>query len=344
MRRKKIKRKKTGVVLLFSIGIVLAGIFVLDLMPKITGFFNLPAANAQNTVSASNQTEDKVSDKEPTDLSQVATKEDVELPQYSPPKDASYLLLNLKTGERILEKDPQLVRAPASTVKLLTGLVVYDKLQEEQLLTLGEEVREEGSILGLKPGDTILVKELYKAMYVMSANDAANALAVAAFGNMEEFIKAMNQYAQELGCENSQFLTANGMPAQDQYTTAADMARIAAKFIKNQDLMEYVKLKEATVTWTDANGYKQVRELSNTNLLLGLYPGDSGLKTGTTTEAGQCLITYVSNPDGDLLLVLLGSKQRYKDTVALLDQGIAKIRSRSALKNIYQSPDRKSVV
>ncbi|HHY26003.1 MAG TPA: D-alanyl-D-alanine carboxypeptidase [Desulfitobacterium dehalogenans] len=259
--------------------------------------------------------------------------------EYTPPEDSSYLMLNLRTGERLLEKNGDTRRAPASTVKLLTGLLVHEKLQEDELITLGEEVKVEGSVLGLKPGDKILVKDLFTAMYVFSANDAASALAVAAYGTMDDFIQAMNRYALELGCADSQFKTANGMPAQDQYTTAKDLAIIASKFTENPTLMDYVKQKKASVNWTDANGWKQVREISNTNQLLGIYPGDQGLKTGTTTEAGQCLVTYITMGDGDLLLVLLGSEQRYTDTVELLDQGIAKIRTRAALKNILSSPE-----
>lgn len=259
--------------------------------------------------------------------------------QYTPPEDSSYLMINLRTGERLLEKNETIHRAPASTVKLLTGILVYEKLQEDELVKVGEEVKVEGSVLGLKPGDQILVKDLMTAMYVGSANDAANALAVAAYGTMGDFIYAMNQYAGDLGCTESLFKTANGMPAQDQYTTASDLAKIAAKFTENSDLMKYVNTKNATVEWTNANGWKQIRELSNTNLLLNVYPGDEGLKTGTTTEAGQCLVTYVTSEDADILLVLLGSEQRYTDTVELLDQGLAKIRTRSALKNITSSPD-----
>lgn len=263
----------------------------------------------------------------------------VDANQFTPPEDSSYLMLNLQTGERLLEKNGDTHRAPASTVKLLTGLLVHEKLQADELITLGEEVKVEGSVLGFKPGDKILVKDLFTAMYVYSANDAANALAVAAYGTKEKFIQAMNSYAAELGCQDSQFKTADGMPAEDQYTTAKDLAIIAAKVTETPVLMDYINQKKASVEWTDANGWKQVREISNTNQLLGIYPGDQGLKTGTTTEAGQCLVTYITSEDGDLLLVLLGSKQRYTDTVELLDQGMAKIRTRSALKNILSSPD-----
>ena len=79
-------------------------------------------------------------------------------------------------------------------------------------------------------------------------------------------------------------------------------------------------------------------EVQNTNSLLGIYPGDQGLKTGTTTEAGQCLVSYIERPDGELLLVLLGSKNRYNDTIKLLDEGWADQRSKAALRELAKDP------
>ncbi|NMA70060.1 MAG: D-alanyl-D-alanine carboxypeptidase [Desulfitobacterium sp.] len=272
---------------------------------------------------------------EPPSQSQQESSSDIIIP----PTDSSYLMVNLETGDTILTKNADLKRAPASTLKLLTGLLVIDKLSPEQEITVGDEVNISGSSLGLLPGDRIKVKDLLTATFVLSANDAANALAVAAYGTMDNFLENMNQYAKEIGCTDSQFKTASGMPAEGQYITAQDLALIAREFIKNEKLMEYVNMKEATVQWTQSKGWLQIRKLTNTNMLLDIYPGDIGLKTGTTTEAGQCLVTLVTREDGDLLLVLLGSEQRYTDTVELLDKGMSRIRSHSALKNIIISPE-----
>ena len=258
----------------------------------------------------------------------------------SPAETSSYLMLNVRTGEKLLAENDEVQRQPASTVKLLTGLVAMEKLHENDLIRVGEEVRNtDGSQLGLQPGDQILVKDLLTALYVESANDAAIVLAVSAYGTMDDFLNAMNQYASKIGSTNSKFKTPNGLPYHDQFTTAHDLAQIALEFIKKEELMKYVNMKEATVEWTRSSGFKQKKLVKNTNQLLGIYPGDIGLKTGTTTEAGQCLVTYITRPDGDILLVLLGSKQRYKDTIELLDQGMAKIRTRSALKSITSHPD-----
>lgn len=251
----------------------------------------------------------------------------------------SYYLIDLSTKNVLLSQNDTIQRPPASTVKLLTGLVAMQTLNENETVTVGNEVLIEDSTLGLKPGDTIKVKDLLTAIYLPSANDAAVALAVKAKGSLSAFIESMNKYALELGCKDSHFQTPNGLPAADQYTTAQDLAKIAIKFTQNETLMEYAKQKEGKVEWTTSNGLKRSIKVYNTNEFLGLYPGVQGLKTGTTTEAGQCLVTYVTRSDGDLILVLLGSKNRYKETKSLLDQGLAAIRTRAALQTISKSPE-----
>lgn len=251
----------------------------------------------------------------------------------------SYYLISVDKQEVILAQDETLQRPPASTVKLLTGLVAMESLREDDVVIVGQEVVMENSTMGLQPGDTILVKDLLTALFLPSANDAAVALAIAAKGSVPDFIEAMNQYALKLGVNSSRFQTANGLPALDQFSTAQDLSKIALHFIKNESLMQYVEKEEGKVEWTTSNGLKKRVTVYNTNQLLSVYPGVQGLKTGTTTEAGQCLITYIQRPDGDLILVLLGSENRYKDTTDLLDQGMAAIRTQAALRNLGSSPE-----
>jgi D-alanyl-D-alanine carboxypeptidase (penicillin-binding protein 5/6) len=102
--------------------------------------------------------------------------------------------------------------------------------------------------------------------------------------------------------------------------------------------MSIVQKTYAQVHWKDSNEILHSAKLKTTNSLLGIYPGVQGLKTGTTTEAGQCLISYVTRTDGNLLLVLLGSKQRYRDSVILSDEGWAMQRSAAALRNLANDP------
>ncbi|WP_243454536.1 D-alanyl-D-alanine carboxypeptidase family protein [Desulfosporosinus fructosivorans] len=253
-------------------------------------------------------------------------------------QDESYVLIDPQTTQILKSYNADLKRAPASTTKLLTGLVAEKTLQDTDVVSVGPEVNIEGSQLGLSPGDQISVKELLTALYVHSSNDAAAALAVKISGSIPAFAEEMNNYAATLGCTDSQFTNPHGMPDPDLYTTANDLSKIASQFLKNERLMKLVKLPHARIQWKDAKGNPRQGEFDNTNLLLGNYPGDEGLKTGTTTEAGQCLVSYVTRPDGDLLLVLLGSENRYNDTIKLLDEGWADQRSKAALRGLANDP------
>lgn len=253
-------------------------------------------------------------------------------------QDLSYVLINPQTNEILQSHNPDIQRAPASTLKLITGLIASETLKKTDIIKVGPEVNVEGSRLGLRPGDEISVHELFTALYVNSSNDAAAALAVKISGSIPAFAQKMNEYAADLGCQTTNFTTPHGMPDLEQYTTANDLTKIARQFLKNEELMEYVNLVSAHVRWKDSQGMLHEADLYNTNRLLEIYPGDRGLKTGTTTEAGQCLISYVSRADGDLLLVLLGSKQRYEDTIKLLDEAWAEQRSKAALKGLAKDP------
>jgi len=252
--------------------------------------------------------------------------------------EQSYILMQVESGEILAAQNGDLKRPPASTTKLLSGLVAMQTLQQDEIVQVGEEVQVEGSRLGLQPGDRIAVHDLLTAMYLTSANDAAAAIAVKASGSIPAFAQEMNDYATSLGAQNSHFTNPHGLSDPEHYTTAADLMKIAKDFIQNEELMDLVQQSEGQVEWVDSNGTSHKAILQNTNQLVGLYPGAKGLKTGTTQEAGQCLVTYATSPDGDLLLVLLGSEQRYKDTVYLLDEGRSELRVRAAMSNISADP------
>lgn len=253
-------------------------------------------------------------------------------------QDQSYVLINPDTSQVLKSSNADIQRAPASTTKLLTGLVAVKTLKETDLIRVGTEVNIEGSQLGLSPGDEISFQALLDALYVNSSNDAAAAIAVKVSGSISAFAEEMNHYAATLGCQNTHFTNPHGMPDPDHYTTANDLGIIASAFLKNEQLTQYVKKRQVGVQWNDAQGMSRSAELQNTNSLLGIYPGDEGMKTGTTTEAGQCLISYVTRSDGEMLLVLLGSKQRYLDTVKLLDEGWAEQRANAALEGLAKDP------
>lgn len=253
-------------------------------------------------------------------------------------RDESYVLIDPENNQILKSYNADVQRAPASTTKLLTGLIAIKTLQETDIVRVGNEVNVEGSQLGLNPGDEISVHELLTALYVHSSNDAAAALAVKISGSIPAFAEEMNKYVTALGGEYSHFTNPHGMPDSEHYTTANDLVKIASIFLKKEELMKFVKEPSARIQWKNSQGMVRYANVQNTNSLLGIYPGDEGLKTGTTTEAGQCLVSYVTRPDGELLLVLLGSKNRYNDTIKLLDEVWAAQRSKAALRALAKDP------
>lgn len=151
-------------------------------------------------------------------------------------KDESYVLIDPQTTQVLKSYNADLKRAPASTTKLLTGLVAEKTLKDTDVVRVGTEVNMEGSQLGLSPGDQISVKELLTALYVHSSNDAAAALAVKISGSIPAFAEEMNNYAAALGCVDSQFKNPHGMPDPDHYTTANDLSKISSQFSRMNGL------------------------------------------------------------------------------------------------------------
>lgn len=265
-----------------------------------------------------------------------AQQSQVSVKNYAP-QEPSYLVVDGR-GETLLAHNEEARKAPASLTKLLTGLVAIEKVKGDDMVTVGNEVRLEGASLGLAPGDQILVQDLLTAMYLISANDAASALAVKVSGSIEAFAAEMNAYAQKLGMKNSHFVNPHGLSDPEHYTTAADYLKVVQAFLANKDLMHYVGEKQTEITWKDKYGRVKRMKLRNTNELLGVYPGDQGIKTGTTEEAGECLVSYVTRPDGVVLALLFGSQHRYQDSIKLLDQAYAKLRVEAALKTTATEP------
>ncbi|MDR3289448.1 MAG: serine hydrolase [Peptococcaceae bacterium] len=247
----------------------------------------------------------------------------------------SYFIYNIRSKSVLASQNQDIPRAPASTTKLLTGLVAAAALNLDDVITVGAEVDIEGSRLGLAAGDQISVRNLLTAVYVSSANDAAAALAVETSGSVAAFAEVMNSYAAKLGCTQSHFTNPHGLPDSAHVSSAGDMAKIALAFIGNDTLLALVQMKNAVIEWQNKSGQLRSIQVSNSNKLLGVYPGVAGLKTGTTTEAGQCLISYFRYQDGEALLVLLGAKQRYQTMIPLLDQTLtAEILPESALSGL----------
>ena len=237
----------------------------------------------------------------------------------------SAVLIEADTGKILFEKNKDRERACASITKVMTLLLVMEALDSGQLkldqkLTASAHAASMGgSDIWLEEGESMTVDDLIKATAVASANDAAVVLAEAISGSEDAFVDKMNKRAKSLGMKNTTFLNCNGLDENGHLTTAYDVALMSSELIK------YPKIFEYTSIWLDnLRGGKT--QIVNTNKLLKTYDGITGLKTGTTAEAGCCMSATAERDGLSLVAVVLGCKsgtERFKDAASLLDYGFA---------------------
>ena len=234
----------------------------------------------------------------------------------------AYILMDHNSGIILAANNENKKRSPASLTKLMTSYVVFKRLKEE-FITLDDEVkisekawRTGGSKSFIEVGKMIKLEDLLKGMIIQSGNDASVALAEHVAGSEGTFVLFMNDYAQQIGMENTRFENASGLPHDDQYTTAKDMALLSSAMIRDFPVYyEWYKQKEFT--------YNNITQ-TNRNKLLFTDSTVDGLKTGWTQKAGYCLVTSANRVDMRLISVVLGSDSpaiRTSETEKLLDYG-----------------------
>lgn len=237
----------------------------------------------------------------------------------------SAVLMETSTGQVLFEKNAHEVRPCASITKVMTLCLTFDALEAGQL-SMGDMLSASahaasmgGSDIWLKEGEQMSVDDLIKATVIMSANDAAVVLAENVAGSEEAFVARMNQRAGELGMAETTFKNCNGLDEEGHVTSAYDVALMSRELIRRPKITDY------TLTWIDyvRDGATQ---LVNTNKLIRSYQGITGLKTGTTSQAGSCITATAERNGLKLIAVVLGAPStddRFKDAAALLDYGFA---------------------
>jgi D-alanyl-D-alanine carboxypeptidase (penicillin-binding protein 5/6) len=208
--------------------------------------------------------------------------------------------------------------APASLTKMMTALLVLERgALDEPVVVSRAASREAGSRIGLHAGDQLRVRDLLAAAIMHSANDACRALAD---HGGPTFVARMNQRAAQLGLRNTNFVDPCGHDRPGQYSTAADLARIAEVVMNHPEYEKFARIRETTIRTLDGRRHFYLR---NTNALIGHYPGAIGVKTGTTGMAGYCLIAAAEKNGTRVLVVLLNSPRRWSVTPRLLDTAFA---------------------
>jgi D-alanyl-D-alanine carboxypeptidase (penicillin-binding protein 5/6) len=226
----------------------------------------------------------------------------------------SYLLVEMDNLQIIAGKDYHKRLPPASTTKVMTTLLAIEKLEGNETIVPGKEVRAiSASKMNLIPGKGYKSIDLMKGAMVESANDAAYALAVFIGGTENGFAATMNEKARVLGAINTNFVNASGLPVDDQYTTCYDLAIIFKQALLSPRFRELIGIQY--FLYQDA--YKRV-QYKNHNRLLFCFEPSIGGKTGYTRKARHCYVGAFEKDGKVYILTLLGSRNLWGDTVQIL--------------------------
>lgn len=231
----------------------------------------------------------------------------------------SILLKELRSGRVLYQHQVEKRLSPASLTKIMSALIILENGQLDDLVTVSKNAaRAPKTHLRLKVGEVLRLKDLLKAMMMVSANDACLAAIEHVGGNEQRFVRLMNAKVAALGLHDTHFSNGCGFDGPDHYSTAEDLGTLSEVAMGNSVFRELVKEEREIIT--PVSGYRAY-VLHNTNRLLGRIPGVQGVKTGFTSKAGRCLIAKVSQNDRDLLLVILNSNRRWTTAKSLIDYG-----------------------
>ena len=240
------------------------------------------------------------------------------------------VLMDADTGKILYEKNAHEQRACASITKVMTLTLVMEavdsgKIHMDDVVTASAHAASMGgSDIWLEEGEQMTVDDMIKATAVASANDAAVALAEFICGTEDDFVAAMNEKAKALGMDDTTFMNCNGLDEEGHITSAYDVALMSRELIKHEKIFDYTNI------WLD-NLRGGETQIVNTNKLLRSYDGITGLKTGTTGEAGACISATAERNGLSLIGVVLGAdsgKERFRDAATLLDYGFANFESK----------------
>lgn len=238
------------------------------------------------------------------------------------------MLLDLKTGKVLYEKNADEQVYPASTTKIMTAILALEHGDLDQ--TVAASAMAVNSItpghtnMGIRAGEELTVRQLLYGLLLYSAGDAANVLAENTAGSIDAFVNGMNQKAQELGMAKTHYANTHGEHDSNHYTTARDMSKLALYAMNFPDFREIVKTAMYTIAPTDK--YKETRYLSNTNLLLSkhrnagyFYANATGIKTGFTSEAKSCLVASAAKGDMEFLALVFGAESANGKVMSFVD-------------------------
>lgn len=235
----------------------------------------------------------------------------------------SAITIEAESYDVIFEKNAYEKLPMASTTKIMTALVVLETMPLDRVFTVDPSaVGTEGSSAYLEKGDTLTVEAALYALLLQSANDVAVALAMEVCQSVDKFVSLMNQKAKELELYDTSFANPSGLPDDNHYTTAYDLARLGAVCLDNADFARIVSSKSASVKISGKD-----RTFVNHNKLLSLYEGAIGIKTGFTKESGRCLVGACKKNGVTVVTVTLSASNDWKDHSSMFDYAFSQYSS-----------------
>lgn len=267
-------------------------------------------------------------------ISFASTKDDLTKLNSSMKAEAA-VVMEASTGKVVYNKNATKVMYPASTTKILTAIIAIEKCSLNDMAIASEHaitsIPSGYTDANIQVSETLSIKDLLYALMLSSANEAAVILAEHISGSTEEFAKVMNEKAKEIGCQNSNFVNPNGLHDKNHYSTAYDLALITKYAMKNETFREIVSTVSYSLPATKVYPYN-TRTCTNTNSLIIVnkknvsnnYYRDyvTGVKTGYTSPAGNCLVASGNKNGLEFITVVLGEKAkevRYVDTINMFD-------------------------
>jgi D-alanyl-D-alanine carboxypeptidase len=269
-------------------------------------------------------------------------------PVTDPVKGA--IIMDAATGAVIFQEDADIVSPPASVTKLMTFLIVSDRIAagaitlDTPVPITAEDAKTGGTQVWLDPRETFTIEELLYALMIQSANDAASALARAAAGSREAFVALMNERSRGLGMTNTIWRSPHGLPPSDRklansdVTSPRDLAILSRELLLKTDVLKYTATKERPF---GAGKRAEPVIMRNHNKLLGRVAGVDGLKTGFTNAAGFCLSATAQRGDKRIIVAVMGSpsaKVRDVYVASLIEKGFPLIPATSVFHGYTPSP------
>ena len=269
------------------------------------------------------------------------------------------ILVDASTGTVLYEQEAHEKRYPASITKVMTTMLAIEaidrgELSLDQVITVGSEVTRDvgdgSSTQDIKEGEQLTLQDVLYCALIASANEACNVLAQVVSGNVDDFVALMNQRAKELGMEDTHFVNTHGYHDPDHYTTAYDISLMCQEAMKHETFRTSGTSKSYTVP---APNLHEARELHETNALVSTwritgyyYQYATGIKTGSTPEAGYCLASSASKDGVDLIAVVLGAENptnadgttnrlQFSESSRLLDWGFNNFSTQTLLDSTY---------